>query len=101
MDEVTATNTGSIELTFDQLGYLYDILVDHQAMIHGAEAYGEAAEQELNKLIEAAENDESKKKAEEGLEALNKDKEFIVEAKRRFLDIYNLVIPYVENLKLR
>ena len=99
MDEYQ--NTGSLELTFEQLGYLYDIMVDHQAMIHGTKAYGEAAEQELDRMILAAENEESKEAAEKGKEALAKDKELIEVASNRFLEIYNIVIPYVENLKLR
>lgn len=98
MDETTIN---SISLTTEQVGYLYDILVDHQAMIHGAQAFGENAKQELERLINAAEDDESKKKAEEGLAALERDQEFIKIAETRFLDIYNIVIPYAKEIGVR
>lgn len=98
MDETTNHN---ISLTTDQVGYLHDILVDHQAMIHGAQAFGENAKQELEKLIAAAEDDASKTKAEEWLAALTRDQEFIKIAEERFLDIYNIVIPYAKEIGVR
>lgn len=98
MDETT---NHSISLTTEQVGFLHDILVDHQAMIHGAQAFGENAKQELERLIAAAEDDASKKKAEEGLAALERDQEFIKIAEERFLDIYNIVIPYAKEIGVR
>lgn len=95
------TTNHSISLTTDQVGYLHDILVDHQAMIHGAQAFGENAKQELERLIAAAEDDASKTKAEEGLAALTRDQEFIKIAEERFLDIYNIVIPYAKEIGVR
>jgi hypothetical protein len=85
-----------LQMSGTQIKFLSEILIDHSAMFHGARAYGENAKKELVKLGEAAENEESKAKVEEGLAALKRDEEFINIAEERFLDVYNLVLSYAE-----